>query len=237
MNFKSFEGLTCLSFKTNLYHSSLSKDYGILILEASINPSYYAKNAFPPEKSSSKKHLFLPVKKDVSCFQDTIIRTAVNLRKRNNKEQHIFPGQIEIGNKDHQCVHLQVDDLSQFPELLKELDKYNIKFMTDSKVEPYESNMYFKKHIHFRNILDDVYVDANNQHRYFFKIDKHIDFENFSKGIEKIKRNCDYHLFDSFLAHLFKNDEVLDFIGIYSKHCDESRFDELKENIRIVFQE
>jgi len=235
MNTIAFEGLTCLSFKTKVYYSNLSKDFGIMILEASANPDYYAKNAFPPQNESNKKHLFLPVKKDVSCFQDTVIRAAVNLKKNSSKDQHIFPGQIEIGNKVHQCVHMQIDDLTLFPELLKNLNQHQIKFMANSNVDAYESSMYFKKHIRFKEMLKDVYVDVDNSHRYFFKIDKHIEFDIFCGGIDKIKHNCNYHLFDSFLAHLFKNDEVMDFIGVYSKHCDESRFEELKSNINEVF--
>jgi hypothetical protein len=42
-------------------------------------------------------------------------------------------------------------------------------------------------------------------------------------------------LFDSFLAEIFIDKDVYDFIGVYSKHCDKERFAELKQEIKKQF--
>ncbi len=231
----SFEGLTCYSFRVQLNYSALSSELGCLVLEASANPEYYAKNSFPPENKAVKRHLFFPVKKDAICFQDTVTRAAVAMRTKVNKAMHIYPGQLIYANKVHQCVHMQLDNTGDISAFLDDLKKQDIRFESDRKVNPYESDMIFKKHTRFIELRESVYLDADNPHRYFFKINEHIDFNAFMKGVEQIKANCNYHLFDSFLSHLFTNDEVIDFIGIYSHHCDESRFPELLENIKRVF--
>ena len=64
---------------------------------------------------------------------------------------------------------------------------------------------------------------------------KFIELEDFVKGMENIKFNCDFHLFDSFLAEIFIDKDVYDFIGVYSKHCDKERFAELKQEIKKQF--
>jgi len=231
----SFEGLTCYTFKSTVNHSDLSNEAKCLVLEANANPDYYAQHHFPPNKASAKRHLFLPVKKDITCFQDSVIRSVVRIREKVNHPLHIFPGQITFENQTHQCIHMQLEDMSRLGMLLDELKDRNIKFISDKKVKPFESTMIFKKHTRFVELQDGVFQDSDNEHRFFFQIPRHIEFERFEKGIEQIKGNCEFHLFDTFLSHHFVNDTVMDFIGIYSKHCDQSRFGELKENIKHVF--
>ena len=231
----NFEGLTCFTFKSTVNYSSLSKDAKCVILESSSNPDYYAKQHFPPSKSSFKRHLFIPVKKSVTCFQDSVIRAVVKIREKTNQHLHIYPGQISFENKIHQCIHMRIEDLNLLDILIKELKEIDIEFYTNKKVKPYESTMIFKKHTRFSELMASVYQDADNENRFFFKISNHIEFDKFEKGMEQIKINCNYHLFDSFLSHFFVKDTVEDFIGIYSKHCDKNRFNELKENIEKVF--
>lgn len=231
----NFEGLTCFTFKSTVEYSSLSKDAHCVILESSSNPDYYAKQHFPPNKSSYKRHLFIPVKKSVTCFQDSVIRAVVRLRENVNHHLHIYPGQITFENKVHQCIHMRLDDLDLLDLLIVELKKIDIEFYSSKRVKSYDSTMIFKKHTRFLELMDSVYQDADNENRFFFKIPNHIEFDKFEKGMEQIKINCNFHLFDSFLSHFFVNDTVEDFIGIYSKHCDKNRFVELKENIKKVF--
>ncbi|OYT12853.1 MAG: hypothetical protein B6I19_08175 [Bacteroidetes bacterium 4572_114] len=109
------------------------------------------------------------------------------------------------------------------------------RFYPDKKVDAYTSFIFFKKYTSFINIEKGVYQDESNQHRFFFEIPKQIEFNQFKKGMEQIKNNCDYHLFDSFLVFLFYKNKIKDFIGIYSQHCDKSRFGELKQEIKKHF--
>jgi hypothetical protein len=230
-----FEGLTCFTFKSSVKYSSLSDDAKCVILESSSHPDYYAKQHFPPNKSSYKRHLFIPVKKSVTCFQDSVIRAVVKIREKVNQHLHIYPGQITFENQVHQCIHMRIEDLNLLDVLIKELKKIDIEFYSSKKVKTYEGTMIFKKHTRFLELMDSVYQDADNENRFFFKIPNHIEFDKFEEGMEQIKINCNFHLFDSFLSHFFVRDTVEDFIGIYSKHCDKNRFEELKKNIKKVF--
>lgn len=230
-----FEGLSCYTVKLKVSRAAISEELKYLCLESDSNPDYYAKHHFPPNKQSNVMDISIPVKKDVSCFQDIVIRTAVKIRENYGQHFGIFPGQMIYENKNRACVHLRVHNFDMVADLLQELKKKKISFYSDKKIEDYETIVFYKKHTRFVKLQEGVYQDKDDENKYFFQIDKHIEFDKFSEGMEQIKLNCDFHLFDSFLIHHFTNDTVKDFIGIHSKHCDKNRFNELLENIKHVF--
>lgn len=237
METKKIDGQTCFLVELFVARSPLSGNKGVLILESDPTPDYYAKGNFPPNKEHvSDRHLYLPVKKGVNCFQDVVYRKACDLTQKLDSVLSIYPGQIVFQNKEHQCIRINISRSNQLPELIEEFSKTGIRFYSDKHVLTYSSLIYYKKYTSFQLMEDGVYVDENNKNRYFFEIQKQIDFGEFQKGVKQIKNNCDYHLFDSFLVSLFYKNTVRDFIGIYSLHCDESRFGELKKQIVNIFK-
>ncbi len=231
----NFEGLTCYTIKVSLYRSELSEGMKCLILESGADPDYYAQHHFPPNKTSEIRYLSLPIKNNISCFQDVVIRAVVKIRKKMGHGLDVFPGQIVYENKTMQCIHIQLKEEKRLDIIFEELRRRDIVFFSDKRVKPYDSILYIKRHTRFLKLQDGVFQDADDDGRFFFEIPHHINFEKFLKGMKQIKADCDYHLFDSFLAHYFIKDTVKDFIGIYSKHCDHNRFAELKENIKRIF--
>ena len=69
-------GLTCYSAKSMVARSPFSDKLNCLILESDPAPGYYAKNNFPVNKHVHDWHLYLPIKKQIVCFQDVILRNA-----------------------------------------------------------------------------------------------------------------------------------------------------------------
>jgi len=232
----NIDGLTCFSVELEVARSPLSDSMNYLILESDPTPGYYAKGDFPPNvKHVSDRHLYLPIKKSVNCFQDVIYRKANQFTKKLGSALSIYPGQMTFQNEDHQCLRLNLNTAEQLPVLIKEFTDLGLQFYLNKQVKTYNCNIYYKKYTSFINIEDGVYRDENNVHRYFFEIHHQVEFEVFKNGIEQIKNNCDYHLFDSYLVMLYYKDHIKDFIGIYSKHCDETRFGELKQEIKKQF--
>jgi len=236
MKTKKIDGLTCFSVDLLVARSPLSSNNGYLILESDPTPDYYAKGNFPPnEKRVSDRHLYLPVKKGINCFQDVVYRKACQLSESMGSELTIYPGQMTFQNEEHQCIRMNLNNEDQLPILIDEFTNLGIQFYNDKHVIAYSSFIYYKKYTDFVLIEEGVYQDKNNAHRYFFEIPNQIEFEMFKKGIEQIKNNCDYHLFDSFLVFLFYKNSIVDFIGVYSQHCEVSRFGELKKEINKIF--
>jgi len=237
MKTQGIDGLTCYLVKLFVARSPLSGNLGNLILESDPTPDYYAKGNFPPNKEHvSDRHLYLPVKKNVNCFQDVIYRKACQLTEKMNSVLSIYPGQMTFQNKEHQCIRINISSDIHLSELIREFNNLGVRFYSDKHVLTYSSLIYYKKYTDFVFMQEGVYHDKNNKNRYFFEIPKQIDFVAFKKGIEQIKNNCDYHLFDSFIVSLFYKNGVRDFIGIYSLHCDETRFGELKKQISSIFK-
>jgi hypothetical protein len=231
------QGLTCFKIERMVDRSPLSETMKCLVLESDPNPVYYGLQNFPPNKEHvGDKHLYLLVKNKINCFQDVILRNAGKIREKFDFKMHIYPGSMTFQNKTYQCIRLDTTYIEQLPILINELKKLDLLLVKDNKVKAYKSLIYFKKFIEYAKVEDGVYQDKDNKNRYFFRIQKHLEFEDFIKGMKQIKNNCNFHLFDSFLTDMFYRNDVLDFIGIYSEHCDESRFGELKQQIAELFK-
>ena len=233
MKKNKIEGFTCFEFDANVSRSPLSESHGRLVLESSSSPDYYARNNFPPNEkhSTDRRHLYLLVKAQVICFQDLVLRQADHLRRKQNLTIKVFPGQIRFHKNLYQCIRINMKDLKELPLLIAELESNGIKFLGDKKTADDKAHVVYKKYIEFEELEEGVFQDANNENRYFFKAPHWIEFDKFTKGMEQIKLSCDFNLFDSFFSYHFIKEEVVHFIGIYSKHCEKSKFHELKEEI------
>ena len=235
MKDQKLNGYACYTFNVNIARSPISNDIKQLVLESDPNPNYYSKGNFPPNKHVSDWHIYIPIKNSINCFQDIIIRNTAKLQKEFNLTLQVFPGQITLYNEEYQAVRINTNDINHIPLLINEMKKLGIEFLPDKNIKEYESLIYYKKYTEFIKIEDDVYVDSLVPDRYFFSIPTHIEFNTFIDGMSKIKNSCNFHLFDSFLVYLIEKNNVHDFIGIYSKHCDKNRFSELKDHIKTIF--
>ena len=235
MNSQEFNGLTCYTVKGNVASASVSDKLKYLVFESDPTPGYYAKNNFPVNKHVNDWHFYIPVKKQVICFQDIVLRNAPIINEKLKSNLRIYPGQIVLNNKNHACIRVNTDNPDILPAFIEELIKMGLVLFGNKKIAEYESVIYFKKYTVFSKLGEGIYQDENNENRYFFEIPNLINFDDFLEGMEKIKNNCNYHLFDSFLASIFIENSTQDFIGIYSEHCDKNRFGELKKEVVKVF--
>jgi len=232
----NFNGITCFTLEREVTHSPLSDDLNVLILDSDPNPSYYSRHNFPPsEMKTSVKHLYMLAKKQANCFQDIILRHAGQIGKDTNHALEIFAGQMLYHNEPRQCIRISTTDTSHMPLLLNRLEELGIQLVSNRKIASYSSLIFFKKFIEFIQLEENVYADKYNDNRFFFAVDKQLDYPELCNGVQIIKNNCNYHLFDAFLASTFVNNTALDYVGIYSDHCDKNRFGELKENIKKIF--
>ncbi len=235
MQKSELQGFTCYNLRTEIEYSSLSSTFKCLILETDARPDYYAKRHFPPSKKGSDFHLFLPIKNSVNCFQDIIFRNIYSLNEDKNIDLHITPGQIVFQNENHQCLRVRGTETEHLAMIIDKMKSLGIKFMKNIKVKSYTGTVFYKKYTEFIKLDSGIYQDKFNKFRYFFAIPNHIDIDEFLKGAIKIKNNCNFHMFDSFLSYIFIKNKVQDFIGIYSEHCDKARFGELKDQIQKIY--
>ena len=236
MNKIEFDGVACYNAEINIARSPLSESTKLLILETNHEPDYYSRAHFPPNKHRENWRLFLLVNKHLDCFQDVVLKKSYLLNKNSKTKTEIMPGQINYKNKSHQCIRINLTDIDALKTIITELESIGIEFVKDRKVTRYETLVFFKRYTEFVKIEDGVYKDSIIPGRYFFEIGNNIEFEAFKEGIIKIKNNCNFHLFDSFQSFMFTKGKGQDFIGIYSEHCDEARFGELKKFIKETFE-
>ena len=228
-------GTICYNFESKLGKSSYSGLSNILILESDSNPNYYSRSNFPPSKNQKSWRLYLLVKKSVNCFQDKILRQSFIINEKLNIDIDILPGHIVFDHNETQCIRICTKDTSKLDRIINELKKTGIEFIKDKKVNDFDTKVYFKKYTELVEMQKEVYCDSKINGMYFFEIGKLIEWDVFIEGVQKIKNNCNFHLFDAFLSFNIAKGKATDYIGIYSEHCEEERFSELKENIQRVF--
>lgn len=231
-----FDGIACYNVEINLGKSPLSGQSKILILETNSQPDYYSRANFPPNKHQGNWRLFLLVKKHIDCFQDIVLKKAYQINQKLSEKSEIMPGQMSVGSKTQQCIRINLTGTENLEIIIKELQSLGIEFVSDKKMAPFTSKVFFKRYTEFVKMEDGVYHDSKIKGRYFFEINNNIELDTFNEGIKKIKHNCDFHLFDTFLSFIFIKGKGQDFIGIYSEHCDEARFGELKKFIKLTFE-
>ena len=228
-------GTTCYNFEDILGKSSYSGLSDILILESDPNPNYYSRSNFPPNKHQKSWRLYLLIKKSINCFQDKILRQSYIINEKLKLESDILPGHIVFENKETQCIRISTSDASALENIIIELKKTGLEFIKDKKVKDFETIIFFKKYTELVEIQEGVYRDSKVEGMYFFEISNLIEWDVFLEGVQRIKNNCNFHLFDAFLSFNIAKGKAVDYIGIYSKHCEEERFSELKQNIQKVF--
>ncbi len=231
-------GLTC--FKVKLAVDSIKDEERLkyLVLESDPNPDYYARHNFPPnDEHQHHRHFYLLVKNQINCFQDVILRNTAAIRGLFNDALSIYPGYLTFHNELFKCVRIDTGDIGHLPVLITKLKSLGLKFVKDRKVNPYNSLIHYKKYVEYQKMEEDVYQDKSDPYRFFFRVHKHLEFDEFIEGMQQIKFNCKFHLFDSFLTDMFIRNEMIDFIGLYSKHCDKARFGELKQELTKQFEQ
>ena len=230
-------GMTCFRFEKKMDKSPLSSKNDCLILESDPNPDYYAKGNFPPNQHDKSWHLYFPIKNTSNCLQDSILRSTPRLKSELGIRTEIVLGELMFQNKIHPCIRMNTKEIKQLPILLKELEKLGIQFLKDRKIKPDCIQVNFTKYVEFVELEENVYRDKYTPERFFFLIPHEISLDELKEGVKRIKNNCDFHHFDSFLSYIPGREKILDFIGIYSKHCDEKRISEFKDEIASTFKE
>ncbi len=230
-----FSGIACYNIVSSVACATIYNTSSYLIFESDPEEGYYARNNFPENKQKHPRSYYLPIKKPAFCFQDIILRNASLINGKLNSDFKIAPGQMTILNKNHACIRVSTTGIEKLPLLINELEKLDIKFSSKKEIKQYQSLIYFKKYTEFVKIGNGIFQDGDDKNQHFFEVPRLINFDEFLKGMGKIKNNCNYHLFDSFLTSIFLKDSTQDFIGIYSEHCDKSRFGELANEIKKVF--
>ena len=232
-----YKGLACYNSTVKLDKSvEFSKKNKLLVLETNSYPDYYSIDHFPPNSHQNDWRLFLLVENHINCFQDMVLKEAYKIKSKFSDVIDIKPGHLDFKGETYLCIRLYIKNTDVISSVVSLLQNMGISFVKDTNVENYVSPHYYKRYTELSEITDGVYRDKILPGYYYFSIDHNIEYEDFLIGIEKIKFSCNFHMFDSMLSFMFTDsDKGQDFIGIYSEHCDENRFEEMKKLIKNTF--
>ena len=236
MHAPHFDGLVCYKIERTVGRSSESGIHHCLILESDTMPDYYAWKNFPPEKHmSGERLLYLLIKNRILCFQDIVLRHNAILNARENNAVRISPGYMNFQNEHQLCIRIELPQNHLPDKLIDNLKNLGMQFFSDRKVKNFSTYIHYKRYAEFDRIGEGMYQDRDDPHRFLLPIDQYIDIRDLKPWMDGIKSNSDFYLFDSFLAEVFLHDQFIDFIGVYSDHCDEGCFRKLRQEIQGIF--
>ncbi|MFW5705498.1 MAG: hypothetical protein ACOCX8_00725 [Bacteroidota bacterium] len=236
MDAPNFDGLVCFKIERTVGRSSESGIHNCLVLESDTTPDYYAWKNFPPEKHVSGKRLvYLLVKNRILCFQDIVLRHNAILSAHENDMARISPGYMSFQNEHQLCIRIKLSQNHLPDNLIGNLKNIGMQFFSDRKVKNFSSYIHYKYYAEFDRISDGMYQDRNDPHRFLLPITQYIDIRDLKPWMDEIKSNSGFYLFDSFLAETFLHGQFIDFIGVYSDHCDEGSFWKLRQEIEGIF--
>ncbi len=232
MNADNIEGYACFQERLDIAVSPFSEKNGSLILESDPEPGYFSKNGFPENLAhASDHHLYILTKHPVTCFQDWVIQQSFIVKNKLKINLHISPGQLTMGNVQHNCIRMRTQEVKSIRPFLDSLKKFNIKFVNHTKVKPFSSIVHFKKHIEIKPINEGIFADVNDKNRHFVEFPPNAlieDYSDFEQIIDTIKNNCQFNMFDVALVTLARRNKVMNLIAIYSHDCDETKLPEFK---------
>ena len=230
MKSNNIEGYVCFAERLDLALSPFSTKNGVLILESDPEPGYFSKNGFPENLAhASDHHLYILTKNPVTCFQDWVIQHSFKVKNELKINLHISPGQLIYLNKQHNGIRIRTQEVKSIEPFLKDLEKMDFQFVKHTKhVQPFKSIVHFKKHVEMKPVGDGVYADVNDKNRHFIELPVAIEYDDFAEMVTTIKNNCKFNMFNAAYASLARRDKVMNFVAIYSKHCDEKRLPEFK---------
>ncbi len=227
-----YSELTCITRNYKLKYFDFNNKFKYLLLNSGEAKGYYSRGNFLFNQSKLLDfHLFLVVKKGVSCFQDIVIREGVKLSKKFDLAKHIAPGQIIFENKPTLVVRIRPVEFENLNLIIEALQKHGIEFVKNKKVQTFETKAFYKKYYEFKELADGIYQEDASTKRFFIKMPKSIEFEEFKKLIKEIECTSKFHLFEYFLAELYHKNTIINFAGVFSSNCIVDNFEVLKSEL------
>ena len=227
-----FSGLTCITRNFKLERLNCETSFKYLILHSGHENSYYSRGNFLHDKKHAEDfHLFLVIKKGSSCFQDVVIKEALELSKEFKYELHLSPGQMNFENKPTLAIRFRPNEINHIDKIVKALSEKDIKFVKDKKTAPFTTTAFYKRYIEYKQIKDGVFQDNTVDSRYFIKMPESLSYDEFQEMMQGVKNTCKFKMFDYFLAQLYHQNKIIDFAGVYSNNCQLDMLEEFKGEI------
>lgn len=223
-------GIVCLEKQERL---ELLKIEGIKFKELVLSdtnpfPGYYS--VTPGNENIKPKYVFAIIKQGKGCYEDLVLRLFYKIQKEVNFSFDASYGRITIHNKTKPCIRFSINDFSKVTNLISLFKAGGIEFQKSEKVTPYDSNIKIRKFINFKDFAKDIYIGDKQDH-YYIKVPYKQKWDKFAKTIMSIKATKDFKTFDAAQTSLYTENEIIEFIRIYTKSFEKEDFIRLKEEI------
>ena len=214
---------------TQIKYGSLIKEEFYELIEGAVLPNTFvieSKNPFPGfyeyyddlQKGIAPHYIYLVTDKKYDLEQFT--RTTQQIMADTNKKYHAALGTITIYNDVYHVI--RVRHIEQYADI-KELQAYYVSLGINFKDKP-------SKFVHSKGITrldkffcldkieDGFYFDSVEANHGYFKIPKHLSWDEFVSLTKQVKYNMDLVHFDVSIGFIYDKFKAIDIIRVYSEN-------------------
>lgn len=225
------EGFACIEKqeKLSLLQLENHKFKELVLSDTDPYPGYYSLTPVASELAKPK-YVFITMKQGEGCYEDLVLRAACNVKKITDFDFDANYGRISLQNKILPSLRFKIEDLSKVPELLELFKKEGLKFQSSVKTSPYISTIRVRKFMNFSQYAKGIY-SGDKQDHYYIQVPRKLEWNEFAKIIPAVKSSGTFGIFDAALTSLYLQDEIIEFVRIFTKSFKESDFVKLRDEI------
>ena len=213
---------------TRIRYGSLIKEEAYELIEGAVLPNTFvleSKNPFPGfyeyydnlQKDITPHYIYLVTDRKYDLEEFT--RTTQKIMADTNKKYHAALGSITIFNNVYYVI--RVRHIEQYADI-KELQAYYVSLGINFKDKP--SKFVNRKGITrldkffcLDKIEESFYFDSVEANHGYFKIPKHLSWDEFVKLTKQVKYNMDLLHFDASVGFIYDKFKAIDIIRIYAE--------------------
>lgn len=217
------EGFACLEKQEKLALPNI-KTKEFILTDLSPFPGYYS--VTPGENSDKPQYVFIILKQGEGCYEDMVLRASCKLKK--DIDFHANYCRLSILNKKVPAIRLKVNNLMDLPEILDKLKETGMTFESRTDVKPFESIIKIRKYVDLKEITAGVYSGQDADH-YYLQVSAKAKWEDFYKMVQSVRGSGDYNSFDAAQLSLYRKNDIVEFIRIYTKSFNKEDFVKMRE--------
>ncbi|MFO7723838.1 MAG: hypothetical protein R6V49_11515 [Bacteroidales bacterium] len=96
-------------------------------------------------------------------------------------------------------------------------------------VENEEGLIKVRKFFRLEAVSENIYLDAGEKHRGYFRIPEDLEWDRFKEIIIRIRSNWTHHSFDAAKCFIYRDGEIVDLVRIFTKKVDVHLLETLRE--------
>jgi len=143
---------------------------------------------------------------------------------------------INTGRSEYFSVRIKnLECFSHLYTIQKNLINYGIELHKEKLIDK-TVLITVQKTFLLEKLENDIYKNLQEQYKYYFELNKYLEWEKFKALTIIVKNNIKNNLFDAAQAYFYTDSGITDAVRIYDRHASPARIADIREHYRKAFK-